>query len=371
MTAEGGQPEAGPIGGRRAPRRRVLGLAATVPFAVGATRALAHRTAALYLGPVARPLPRTATMVVAGPSGGALDRWAQTIAASLAPGLAPGASIEPASTGARDGVTGANGFGAEAAPDGRTVLLAPGEATISWLVGDPRAKFDVGRWIPVIAATRSGVIIAREGVTLAPGRPVRVAIDAIDGPGLAALAAVEMLGARAEPITGRRPGLDALADGSADVALVDGRNEAALLRDLAGSRLQAVCALPALDPTGSPVRDPAIPNLPDLPELSALRRGGGASDAMLRGYRAAISAARLAFGLVLPRLTPAAMISVWRQAGAMAISAPAMSATAGERGVELLGPPAAAAAISAIAADTEALLALRYWLAARFDWRPG
>ena len=46
--------------------------------------------------------------------------------------------------GSADGVTGANQFEARGAPDGQTVLLVPGQAAVAWMVGDPRAQFDVG-----------------------------------------------------------------------------------------------------------------------------------------------------------------------------------------------------------------------------------
>ena len=360
----------------RAPpsRRHLLGLASSLPFIVPAGRvdAALARTAALDLGPVARPLPRAATMVIAGPAGGPLDRWARTLATSMAPDLGPGASIEPASTGAGDGVTGANGFGAEAAPDGRTVLLTPGQAAISWLVGDPRAKFDVSRWIPVIAATHPAVLVAgKNGVGVFAGRRVKVAVTAIECPDLAALAAVELLGGQAEPVLNGTPKLDALARGFADIALINARDQAALTRQLAGSDLRAILAIPALDPTGVPIREPGFPDLPHVMELYRPLRGGQPNGPMVRACRAADAAARLEFGLVLPPLTPAAMIAIWRRTGATAIAAPTMAARADEFGAELLAPPAAAATISAMAADTEALLALRYWLAARFGWRPG
>ena len=40
-----------------------------------------------------------------------------------------------------------------------TVLLAPGEAALAWMVGDPRAQFDVGHWVPVMAGTASAIVV--------------------------------------------------------------------------------------------------------------------------------------------------------------------------------------------------------------------
>jgi len=78
----------------------------------------------------------------------------------------------------------------------------------------------------------------------------------------------------------------------------------------------------------------------------------------------------LEFALVLPQLTPAAMVSVWRRAGVDASMSLALQTVGAAAGVRPLAGPVATASASAVAADSAALLELRRWLASRFNWRP-
>ena len=63
------------------------------------------------------------------------------------------------------------------------------------------------------------------------------------------------------------------------------------------------------------VRDPAFPDVPHLAELYATRSGRPPAGPLYDAWRASAAAAQLEFGLVLPQLTPAAMVSLWRNAG--------------------------------------------------------
>ena len=77
-----------------------------------------------------------------------------------------------------------------------------------------------------------------------------------------------------------------------------------------------------------------------------------------------------AFGLVLPQLTPASMVALWRRAGTDAVGTLGVQATAANVGVRPLAGLVAAASTAALAASAPALTDLRRWLASRFDWRP-
>jgi hypothetical protein len=78
----------------------------------------------------------------------------------------------------------------------------------------------------------------------------------------------------------------------------------------------------------------------------------------------------LEFALVLPQLTTAAMVSLWRRAGTEATSATSVQTVAAALGVRPLAGPSATAITMAAAADGSALLDLRRWLATRFNWHP-
>jgi hypothetical protein len=88
-------------------------------------------------------------------------------------------------------------------------------------------------------------------------------------------------------------------------------------------------------------------------------------------WRATIAAGQLEVALVLPQLTPAAMVALWRRACAQAVGSAPVQAQAVAAGVRALPVPAATASTAAVMADGAALLALRHWLATRLDFRPG
>jgi hypothetical protein len=331
-------------------------------------------------GPFAAPAPATPVtpftespkLLVAGPSDGALNRWADALLPALEQSLPPDTSIHRMEVGSADGVTGANQFEARGVPDGMTVLLTPGRAALAWLVGDPRAQFDVGHWVPVAAGTCAAVVAGRPSALASNGR-ARIAAASPGSSDLAALLGVQLLGAPMEPVLGLiEPGAaqSAFSQGAVDALLLRGHRVPEQVAVLAAAGAQPLFTLGAVDADGRTVRDPAFPDVPHFAELLMARNGSNAGGALFDAWRAVAAAARLEFGLVLPQLTPASMVSLWRRAGADAVSALGVQATAAAVNVRPLGGPAATASTAALAADAPALLELRRWLAGRLNWRP-
>jgi len=353
-------------------RRRLLGLLAGLP-ALGRTR---RSVAAPTLGvtPVLAdtPFPDGATILVAGPDDGAMDRWAHLLQPALAQSLPPGVAMRKTAAGGADGVTGANQFDTRVAPDGRTVLLAPGETVLDWLVGDPRAKFDVGHWVIVMACVAPAVVVGRPAV-FAAGGSVRIAAAHPAGHDLPAVLGIELLGGRAELVPG------VVEDDALQVAFARNMVDAVLLRGhkvpdqakaLVDAGAEPIFALGAHDEAGRLVRAAEFPDVPTFPELYARRRGTAPAGPIFDAWCAAAAASQLEFGLVLPQLTPASMVALWRRAGTDAAGALDVQSPAMSLDVHPLGGPAATANTAPVAANEAALLALRKWLASRFHWRP-
>jgi hypothetical protein len=319
------------------------------------------------------PFPNGATLLVAGPDGGRLAEWGRLIAQGVGRSLPPGTDVRLSPAGGSDGVTGANQFDTRTAPDGSTLLLAPGEAVLAWLVGDPRAKFDVGDWVSVLAGVTPSVVVGRVAAqTLQEGRPTRVAATGIEGPDLAVLLGVELLGARAVPVFGMTEGSlqAAIAHGSVDVALLRGEQVPARVAALAAAGARPIFSIGAADQAGTPARDTAFPEVPFLEELYTSLHGRRPVGSLYRGWRAAAVASRLAFGLILAELTPAAMVALWRRAGTDAATGLDFGLAATAATLQPLPGPAANSGTAPIAADMAALLALRQWLDSRFNWHP-
>jgi hypothetical protein len=311
-----------------------------------------------------------ATMIVAGPEGGRVDRVAVQLAPLLARSLSGCTQIQRKDRGGLDGVTAANQFSARAAPDGETVLLVPGSAALAWLVGDSRAHFDTAAWLPLLAGSSSGLVAARlPAEAVGPGARLRIATD-FAAHDLPALLAIELLGATILPVRGLHNDAalrDALVQGEIDLVFL---REHALHERVAvmqGAGAQPLFSLGATAETGDVVRDPLLAELPAFPEYFQRVRGVAPDGPLYAAWRAAAAASQLEFALVLPQLTPSAKVAVWRQAAAAAVD------TIGwyPSGVVRVQPPAmATVCIAATAADAPTQLELRRWMAVRFDWRP-
>jgi hypothetical protein len=139
---------------------------------------------------------------------------------------------------------------------------------------------------------------------------------------------------------------------------------------LSAAGAQPLFALGTVDETGQMARDPAFPDVPHLAELYEKRIGNRPAGPLFEAWRAAAAAAQSEFGLVLPKLTTAAMVSLWRRAGADAAAAQAVQVAGASLNIRPLGGAAATTGAAAMAASATSLVELRRWLASRFNWRP-
>jgi hypothetical protein len=311
-------------------------------------------------------------LLVAGPADGVLNRWADALLPALEQSLPPDTSIRRIEVGSADGVTGANQFEVRGAPDGQTVMLVPGQAALAWMVGDPRAQFDVAHWVPVLAGATSGIVLGRPTV-LAPDGRARVAAGGPVSPDLVAMLGIQLLGANMEPVFGlAEPAAAqaAFAQGAVDAVLVHGHRVPEQAAAYAAAGALPLFALSAHDDVGRVVRDPAFPAVPHFAELFTSRTGGRPGGALYEAWSAAAAAVRLEFGLVLPQLTPASMVALWRRAATDAVGVLGVQTAAAMAHVRPLTGPVANANTAALAASAFALAELRNWLVTRLNWRP-
>jgi hypothetical protein len=333
--------------------------------------------AAVRAAPNAAPasaFPNGATMLVAGPQSSNTDRWAEWLTPLIARNLAPGLQLRRQAVGGADGVTGANQFDARVTPDGTTAMLLPGQAALDWLVGDPRAQFDAAHWVPALAGIGCGVVVGwLPPGGLASDTRLRVGAAGPAGPDLPALLGLELAGLDFAPVFGlatQEAVAGALRQRAVDLAFLHGQTVPARLAELARSGATPLFALGTLNDTDRVVRDPQLPDVQTLPELCTRLHGMSPAGPLWDAWVAAASAAQLDVGLVLPQLTPAAMVALWRSACRSAVAAPELQAAIAPLGLRAVGSPVATACAGAVAVDAPALLALRRWLATRFDWRP-
>jgi hypothetical protein len=348
-------------------RRALLAMLAGLPAATRTGKSLAAPTSE-----IAAPFAEHPKLLVAGPRDGMLNRWADALLPALEQSLPPVTPIRRMDIGSADGVTGANQFEARGAPDGLTVLLAPGQAALAWMIGDPRAQYDVGRWVPVMAGTSTGIVVGRP-TALTPDGRARVAAASPASADLAILLGMHLLGAKMEPVfgvVGPEAARSAFSQAAVDVVLVHGHGVPEQLTALTVVGAQPLFTLGGLDDTGLRTRDPAYPVLPHFAELYGARDGGRTRGPLYDAWSATAAAAQLEFGLVLPQLTPASMVAMWRRAGVDAVASIGVQAAAASVDVRPLGGAAATANTAVLAARAPALQELRRWLAGWLNWRP-
>ena len=306
---------------------------------------------------------------MAGPGGGPLDGWAELLAPSLVRSLSPGQPLRKALVGGQDGVTGANQLDARTVPDGSTAALLPGAAALAWLVGDPRARFDAANWVPALAATTPGLVVSRISAGQAlGGAKLRVAAAGPAGAELPAMLAMDLLGMDWQPTFGlpETDALSALQNGQVDAVCLGGRRVAELAGLLGSTGARPMFSLGVLDEAGQRRRDPAFSDTPDATELMA---GRVLPADLLQAWLATAAASELEVSVVLPHLTPAAMVALWRRACAQAVESGAVRAEAQAVGVRPMPVPAATASTAAVLADAAAQVELRRWLAGRLNYR--
>jgi hypothetical protein len=211
--------------------------------------------------------PAEAELLIAGPGGGRLDHVGSTLVPGLLRGLPAGARLRLQRVGGPDGVTGANQFEARGAPDGGSVLLMPGEAGLAWLAGDVRARFNARDLAPVLAGVAPGVLMGRRPLESVPAGapPPRIAVGQPDGPDLAALLALDLLGLPAVPLFGMQGAAaveQAILSHAADLAFVHGPDATQRFARLERAGLSPLFTL------GAPAADLAMQRDPLLPDVA-------------------------------------------------------------------------------------------------------
>ena len=307
------------------------------------------------LRPVHAQPPESATLLVAGPEAGAVAQWAADVGAQLVRFLPQAAAIRPQTVGGADGVAAANRFATVAAPDGNTLLAFSAAAAQARAAGDSRARFDPLPWMPLCGASVSVLLVGR-GPLPRRGSTFRLGLSNPDSAEAAALMALDAMGVAAAPVFGIAPPMAeaALAQGAVDAALLSGPNLPA--------RAAALGVMPWIAaelPGGT--RDPAMAEVLSL------------SDALGAGASAVLAACRIGFAgfgtrgvLVLPALTPAAILASWRSAGLRWTEAQERE---GGDGTHALGTAQCRALMAALNPAPDAIRAYRDWLARRLNWR--
>jgi len=297
-------------------------------------------------------------LIVAGPDNGPLAAWAQIIQTVVDRLLPAGEKLQVMQVGGADGVTAANQFEARTAPDGRTALLISGQTAIAWLVGDPRAQYDAGHWLPIATGLSTGVVLRQSSVQPKSGR-LRLAVSGPSDLALAGRLGLSLLGMETGEVTAVPDPAAALRQGLADAAFVHGPNAVGPVKVAIAHGASALFSLGSHDDAGNLVRDRQLPDVPTLPELMAALPPTPVSAALTTAWRAAAVAAQLEFALLLPWLTPSGTVAWWRKAATQI----GQEIRVPDGTLQICADPTPGFGLSDISVDAVTSLALRRWLA--------
>lgn len=314
-------------------------------------------------------------LLAAGPDGGQISRWADACALAMSPGFPGGPTLQVQPTGGLDGVTGANKFDALVVPDGSTAAIFPGATLFAWLTGDSRVHFDPTHWVPVTAASNSGVLVVRLGPgatpspqTLQSGGALRLAVDQPQSSDLAAMLALERMGVALSPIFGLR-GTEAKTRaylaGQADAVFLCGEGVPEDIAPLAANHGVPVFSLGRMGDDGNLAADPLFPALPDAMAFGQVKP----TALFAAAYQAAAAAARLDFLLTLPHLTDPGAATLWQRAAKTAIATAALDSAADASSVHLRTSAGTGAELNALSLSPADQRGLQNFLQTRYGWR--
>jgi hypothetical protein len=303
----------------------------------------------------ATTVPEAATLIAPGPEDGPAAAFAQRAAVGLSRVLVQATALRVSVVGGPDGITAANRFAASTPADGRLLLTLPGQAAQALLSGDSRARFEPRHW-PGIAASLLPVLVAGRGT---PGEAGAVRV-ALPGPGAAeagALLALDLLGRQAGPLflSAGVTAEAAVAVGAADVVVLTGR---ALL-----SRAAALGLTPWFTFDGA-VREPSLAGVPNLGDLL----NDPSRPDLLAAAQATGAALRVRGALVLPALTSADSVALWRGAARRWTED---EPEAAEPGARRVAGDEAAGVLATLCPPAEVAQGYRDWLRRRLNWQAG
>ncbi|NKE43536.1 hypothetical protein HB662_02015 [Roseomonas frigidaquae] len=306
-------------------------------------------------------VPEAVTLLAPGPEGGMAERLATRAAAALARGLVRAAALRVSVLGGADGITAANRFASSTLRDGPVLLMLPGLAVQAQLVGDPRARYEPRHWPGICGSVQPSLLALRPGAPL--NAPLRVALPSAAAPEAAALLALDLLGRANAPVFCPPPDASrrhvateaAVQQGVADGLVLSGTRAEARAAEL------GLIPVFAFDGAGH-ARDPALPNVPALGELLPET----AQPDLLAATRAAAAALRARALLVLPALTSADVVALWRGA---ARTWPEEAPEAPEAGTRRIGPGETTLLLGTLCPPPDVALAYRLWLLRRLNYR--
>ena len=305
-------------------------------------RFFTHLCFTLLLSGMALPLSaevdfsgKTIEWVIPFKQGGGSDTWARFNAPFLSKHLPGNPEIVIRNVIGGGSTKGANRYASSAKADGLTILGTSASTQFPYLLGDPRVRYDYDQWKALMVYPTGGVVYIRPelGITSADqlgnilSQRMTFASQGTTSMDLVPLLAFKIIGLNVRPIfgvRGREAGRLAFERGDANIDFQTTTAYFANVKPLVESGdAIPLFTLGALDQSGNLVRDPALPDLPNLGEvyeqLTGKKPAGVEWESWYAFFSAGFGAQKL---LVVPSQTPADIVQTYQAAIQATLSDP-------------------------------------------------
>lgn len=325
-------------------------------------------------------------MLVPYKEGGGADLYARFLGPLIAERLPGKPTMIIQNVPGAGAIAGSNKFEARARPDGTDLIAASASVTSNFAFDDPRARYKLNEWIPILSSATGTVVYARSELGLEDagelsklsGQTLRMGANNPTGGDLRVLLAMDLLGIDVQPVFGMNRGLVQASFERGELNL-DFSATAAYLQQVVplveSGDATPLFSLGFADDKGNITRDPAHPELPHFLEVYEQVHGkplsGPAREAWDNIFNLHVMATR---ALMLPAGTPEPVVETYRQAVDQLLTDiendPKLAASA----ADILGPhpqatgPAAARNLrSGISFTEEGRSWLSDWLNKKYD----
>jgi tripartite-type tricarboxylate transporter receptor subunit TctC len=238
---------------------------------------------------------KTIEVIIPFPVAGGSDIWIRTIAPHLEKQIPGNPKFNFRNIGGGRGIPGMMEFAQKAKADGITVLVSSATNYFPVLLGDKAAKYDFRQWKPLLVNPVGGVMYASPAAGIKRLEDLAKAKDLIYG-GISAigldlipLISFELLEMDAKGVLGFK------GRGEARIAFERGETNldyqttpaynATVVPLIKEGKAIPLMSFGQLDDKGNIVRDPAVPDLPTVPEVYEKLKGKKPSGRFWETYR--------------------------------------------------------------------------------------
>jgi tripartite-type tricarboxylate transporter receptor subunit TctC len=238
---------------------------------------------------------KTVEVIIPFPVAGGSDIWIRTIAPHLEKQIPGNPKFNFRNIGGGRGIPGMMEFATKAKADGLTLLVSSATNYFPVLLGDKAAKYDFRQWKPLLVNPVGGVMYASPAAGIKRVEDLAKAKDLIYG-GISAigldlipLISFELLEMDAKGVLGFK------GRGEARIAFERGETNldyqttpaynATVVPLIKEGKAIPLMSFGQLDDKGNIVRDPAVPDLPTVPEVYEKLKGKKPSGRFWETYR--------------------------------------------------------------------------------------